>query len=139
MTTRRRLAGLNLAKVQKTARMSPLGGGTVARFITEMSFDWVETASGYSCSAIDGLAGGQDGCTSIGYSESCSQEPRKRILFGQLPFGYSFWPGFEYRLTRFSVPLHLKPLPQVDSFRLYSYDIQQQEGLCQTLQEHGFL
>jgi hypothetical protein len=39
MTTRRRLAGLNLARDHKTERMSPLGGGTVARFIAEMSFD----------------------------------------------------------------------------------------------------
>jgi hypothetical protein len=52
----------------------------------------------------------QDGCTSLGYSESCSQEPGKRIPFGHLLFGYSSWPGFEHRLTRFSVPLHLKPL-----------------------------
>jgi hypothetical protein len=73
--------------------MSLLGGGTVARFIAEMSFDWVETASGYPCSAIDGLAGGQDGCPSIGYSESCSQEPRKRILFAQLPFGQALGPS----------------------------------------------
>ena len=53
--------------------------------------------------------GGQDGCTSISYSESCGQESRRRTLFGHLPFGYSFWPGFESRLTRFSVPLHFEP------------------------------
>jgi hypothetical protein len=36
--------------------------------------------------------------TSTGYAE-----------FGHMPFGYSFWPRFKRHLTRFSVPLHLKP------------------------------
>ena len=47
--------------------------------------------------------------TSVNDSDSCSQEPLLRIPFSHLLFGYSFWLGFEHRLNRFSVPLHLKP------------------------------
>jgi hypothetical protein len=51
----------------------------------------------------------QDECASIGYSESCGQEPRRRTLFGHLPFDYFILARIREPLNPFSVPLHLEP------------------------------
>jgi len=55
----------------------------------------------------------------------CRQYRRRRSAHRERVLATERRPGFEYRLNPVSVPLHLKPLPQVDSLKLYSYDIQQ--------------
>jgi hypothetical protein len=84
--------GLNLAKVKKRQSSHLPAGLAALRCFAGKPFDWIMTSPGRSSQTVDGLADGQDGCTSIGYSESWSQQPRKRTLFGHLLFGYQNWP-----------------------------------------------
>ena len=53
--------------------------------------------------------------------DTTDRQPDKRILFGHLPFGYSFWLGFEYRLPGF--PFHWISDPMFGASLLDEYTL----------------